>query len=146
MPALRYHQGKGVVLPVCVFKPGNQVLTWVLHACLRLFASSACHACNFDSLQQPQNRRAYKQQTPDLIEGTVEVYSHHADHATLLQDAVMRLCHGPAALFTMEAAVKAIAEFLTNLPQDCGAAPAEGLSWVTSCTLTAAFSTSMREA
>ncbi|KAL0048268.1 hypothetical protein WJX82_011435 [Trebouxia sp. C0006] len=47
-----------------------------------------------------------------------------------IKDAVMRLCHGPAALFTTEAAVKAIAEFLSNLPQDSGAPPAEGLSWV----------------
>ncbi len=81
----------------------------------------------------------------DLIEGTVEAYSHHADHATVLQDAVMRLCHGPAALFTTEAAVKAIAEFLSNLPQDSGAPPAEGLSWVTSCILTTSFCTSMCE-
>jgi len=81
----------------------------------------------------------------NLIEETAEACSHQADHAIVLQDAVMRLCHGPAALFTMEAVVKAIAEFLTNLPQDSGAPPAEGLSWVTSCTLTASFCTSSCE-
>ncbi len=80
-----------------------------------------------------------------LIEDTAEAYSHHADHAVVLQDAVMSLCHGPAALFTMEAVVKATAEFLTNLPQDSGAPPAEGLTWVTSCILTTSFCTSMCE-
>ena len=58
----------------------------------------------------------------------------------------MSLCYGPAALFTMGALVKAIAEFLTNLPQDSRAPPAEGLTWVTSCLLTTSFCTRMREA
>ncbi len=78
-----------------------------------------------------------------LIEDTAEAYSHHADHPIVLQDAIISLCHGSAALFAMGAVVKAIAKFLTNLPQDSGALPAEGLTWVTSCILTTSFCTSM---
>ena len=81
-----------------------------------------------------------------LIEDTAEAYSHRADNAIVLQDAVMSLCRGPAALFTMGALVKAIAGFLTNLPQDSGAPPAEGLNWVTSCVLTTTCCTGMCEA
>ena len=81
-----------------------------------------------------------------LLEDTAEACSHHVDHAVVLQDAVMSLCYGPAALFTAGALVKAIAEFLTKLPQDSRAPPAGGLTWVTSCLLTSSFCTKMHEA
>lgn len=125
-----------------VFRLGKRVFVWVFHTCLLVFALSACHAiltacCNLTTEKLTNNR----QEGP--IEDTAEAYSHHANFTIMLQAPVMSLCCGPAALFTMEAVVKAIAKFLTNLPQDSGALPAEGLTWVISCILTTLSCTSM---
>ncbi|DBA74125.1 TPA: hypothetical protein ACH3X1_010930 [Trebouxia sp. C0004] len=47
-----------------------------------------------------------------------------------IRDAIIGLCSGPAAVFTMGALREAVVDFLTNLPQDSRASPVEGLTWI----------------
>jgi len=51
----------------------------------------------------------------------------------VLQDAIIGLCSGPDALFTLGALREATTGFLTHLPQDSRAPPVEGLTWVSPC-------------
>ncbi len=60
-------------------------------------------------------------------------WPHHNSNATVLQDAIIGLCSGSDALFSMGALCKATTKFLTHLPQDSRGPPAEGLTWVSSC-------------
>ena len=60
-------------------------------------------------------------------------WPHHHGDATVLQDAILGLCSGADALFTIGALREATTGFLTHLPQDSRGPPAEGLAWVSSC-------------
>jgi len=51
----------------------------------------------------------------------------------MLQDAIIGLCSGPNAVFTAGALCEATTQFLTHLPLDSRAPPAEGLTWVSFC-------------
>ena len=116
------------------------VILWLCHTCLDTFASAACPACKVGGLHLPCNRQTkHMSQGPMNIAGT---WPNYNGGVIVLQDAIIGLCSGPAALFTMGALLEATIDFLTNLPQDSRAPPVEGLTWVRLCASVNPFCTS----
>ena len=64
---------------------------------------------------------------------TAATWPHHDGDAIVLQDAIIGLCSGSDALLTVGALCEATTRFLTHLPQDSRALPAEGPTWVSPC-------------
>ena len=91
------------------------------HVMLARLVASSCLATGKLSM--------YHTQSPV---STAATWPHHDGDATVLQDAIIGLCSGPDALFTLGALCEATTGFLTHLPQDSRGPPVEGLTWVSS--------------